>query len=179
MNKIKSRTVPLLVKREQWAEAVETAVDSHDSSTIAYVLKAATHRNQDEIVRECITKHVFALNSWLQLHPDDPNRPALLERAGLLRDALMTRYLSGEAAKVLTNRVTFDKDSLSLDVIQMDADLKAACQLLQVQFKVDISPYQLFNHALKQGDPKLVSQVAKQLKLRDDEVFRWKIDYAA
>lgn len=177
-NKVQSRSVPLLIRRNQWAEAVESAVNSNDSSLILYVLKTATERCQDDIVKQCITNHVLALEAWLKLHPDEPNKAELLEKTGLLRDSLYLRFKNGEDLNVLKEKAKAEKDPLDLDVFERKQSVLEACKSLGVEFSEGITPNSLMDMAIERGDAKLVKTVAKQLKLGSDEILNRKMEYS-
>ena len=177
-NKVQSRSVPLLIRRNQWAEAVESAVNSNDSSLILYVLKTATERCQDDIVKQCITNHVLALEAWLKLHPLESNKAELLEKTGLLRDSLYFRFQNGEDLTILKEKAKAEKDPLDLDVFERKQSVLDACKSLEVDFTEGVTPYSLYDMALERGDQKLIKTVAKQLKLGNDEILQRKMGYS-
>lgn len=176
--KAKSRAVPLLIKRHEWAEAVEAAVESNDSSLLAYVLKSATEQNHDSIVRDCITKHLIALDGWLQLHPDDPQKAELLEKSGLLRESLFIRFKNGDSVDELISKAKESNDQLDLDLFEEVCAIKNVCNAYHIDYSTEMTTYELFDKLLERNDPLILKPAAKTLKLKPDEVITRKIHFA-
>ncbi|OHT02373.1 hypothetical protein TRFO_30570 [Tritrichomonas foetus] len=174
----KSRTVPLLIKRGEWSDAVEAAVDSNDSSLLVYVLKSATEQNQDSIVRDCITKHLIALDGWLQLHPDEPKRAELLEKSGLLRESLFFRFKQGQPIETLISKAKECGASLDLEYFQAVAILKQACREYAIDYQPGLTAYDIFDLIIEKQQPKLLKPAAKMLRLQQDEVITRRIEIA-
>lgn len=171
----KSRTVPLLINRNEWSEAVEAAVESNDSSLLAFVLKSATEKRQDSLVRDCITKHLTALDGWLKMHPNDPQKAELLEKSGLLRDSLFLRFKEGENVEILASKAKENNDVLDLDYFNHVATLKNACSQFGVEFDNSITAYKIYDMLIEKGDKDVLKQAQKLLKLQQDEVIARKL----
>ena len=171
----KSRTVPLLIQRGEWSEAVEAAVESNDSSLLAFVLKSATEQNQDSLVRDCITKHLIALDSWLKMHPDEPQKAQLLEKSGLLRDSLFIRFKEGEPEDQLAKKAKENNDILDFDYFQQIAALKNVCNTYNIDYDQSMTTYDAFDKIIEMRQPNILKQAAKMLKLQPDEVLARRI----
>lgn len=171
----KSRTVPLLIQRGEWSEAVEAAVESNDSSLLAFVLKSATEQNQDSLVRDCITKHLIALDSWLKMHPDEPQKAQLLEKSGLLRDSLFIRFKEGEPEDQLAKKAKEKNDILDFDYFQQIAALKNVCNTYNIDYDQSMTTYDAFDKIIEMRQPNILKQAAKMLKLQPDEVLARRI----
>lgn len=174
----KSRTVPLLIQRNEWSEAVEAAVESNDSSLLAFVLKSATEQHQDSLVRDCITKHLIALDGWLKMHPDEPQKAELLEKSGLLRDSLFLRFKEGQNIEQLAQKAKESNDALDLDYFTQIATLRNACNQFGVDYDDSLTAYDIFDKIIEKGDQSITKQAAKLLKLQSDEIITRKIHVA-
>jgi hypothetical protein len=176
LNKVKARSVPLLIRREQWSDAVEAAVNSNDMSLLVYVLKMASQKNQDEIVKECLNRHAIALGAWFKLHPDDENRSELLAQAGFPREALLLRFIAGEDLSKLKAGAKQAKDDLSVALFDGHAQLLKAANSLDIEYTPELTAYRLFDLAVEAG--KSPESIGKQLGLERDEVLSLMVDFA-
>ena len=70
-NTVKSKSIPLLIRREQWSAALETALNSYDSTLVSYVINAVIERNQIDTIKQQILQNPISLDSWLRLYPDE------------------------------------------------------------------------------------------------------------
>ena len=175
---VKSRTVPLLIKRGEWQEAVEAAVESNDASLLVFVLKAATDQNQDAIVRQCITKHPSALSGWLSLHPDESERADLYEKSGQLRKSIFYRYKQGQTPEELVVKAKEAGDTFDMKCFANIIDIKNACKEFGFTYDPTLTAYQIFDRIVESKDPKSIKSAAKILKLEPDEVFTRRIEVA-
>lgn len=180
--KVKARTVPLLIKRGQWAAAVEAAVNSNDSSLLVFVLKSATEKNQDDLVRSCISAHRIALDGWLKLHPDDPMKADLLEKSGLVRQSLLAKLEEGKSTKQLKEKARQFKDYLATDLVDRIEQLSEICKQIGIEYNNEnmksITPYSVFDKVLEIGDAKKIKMAAQMLKFSSDEILNRKVNFA-
>ncbi|KAK8885622.1 hypothetical protein M9Y10_041072 [Tritrichomonas musculus] len=180
--KVKSRTVPLLIRRGQWAAAVEAAVNSNDTSLLVFVLKSATEKQQDDLVRNCITEHRIALDGWLKLHPNDPMKSELLEKSGLTRQSILMKFDEGEPLKNLRDKAKQSKDSFNIDLIDRIDQLSEICKELDIPYNNEnintMTAYDVFDKVLETGDPKKIKNAISILKFSSDEVLSRKVNFA-
>jgi hypothetical protein len=176
LNKVKARSVPLLIRREQWSDAVEAAVNSNDMSLLVYVLKVASEKNQDEIVRKCLSRHAIAIEGWFKLHPEEPDRAQLLAQSGFKRDSLFVRFMAGEDLSVLRAEAKQAKDDLSVALFDGHAQLLKAAGSLGVEFTPEMTAYQLFDIAVEAG--KSPESVARLLGFEKDELLSQTVAFA-
>ncbi|KAH0790413.1 vacuolar protein sorting-associated protein 16 [Histomonas meleagridis] len=178
-NKVKSHSVPLLIRQGQWGAAVEAAVNSNDTSLITYVLNTATEQKQDDIVRQCISQHKIALHCWLQIHPDETDVADLLLKSGSVRDARYCRYMKGEDLKNIREEAKKDKTSKDSEIYDRINDLKETAAKYKIEYTPDLTAYKLFENILEaKFELKNAMAAAKALKMAPDEVLGRAVDVA-
>ncbi|KAH0787290.1 vacuolar protein sorting-associated protein [Histomonas meleagridis] len=180
-NKVKSHSVPLLIRQGQWSAAVEAAVTSNDISLIAYVLNSATEQYQDDIVRKCISQNKIALSCWLKLHPEESEISNLLMKSGSTRTSRYYRMINGDDIKRIKADSKKDKTSSKLDLEIYDRinDLKETAAKFNIEFTNDLTAYKLFDKVLEAtGEQKIAMNVAKALKMSSDEILNRMIEMA-
>lgn len=174
-NPVASRSVPLLIHRYQWDDAVSKAVESNDTSLLMFVLQAALKAGQGQIVENCITNHPIALNAWLKLNPEATNKAQLYESSGQLRDSLNNRFISGENTTILKEKAKLAKDNIDVDIYDRYYDFRSLCDEMHITFDINLSPYTVFDQALKTQDKRLIKSAVTKLRLAPDEVLNHKV----
>lgn len=176
-NTVKSKSIPLLIRREQWSAALETALNSYDSTLVSYVINAVIERNQIDTIKQQILQNPISLDSWLRLYPDEKDKADLLEKCGLSRLSRFTKIQHGVSLETIYDEAKSNNSSIDIELYSKLYKLKEIARKLDIEYNDNLTPYTLFDLVIQEGDSKKMIQASKLLELMPDEILRCKIDH--
>jgi hypothetical protein len=174
-NKVKSGAVPVLIRREQWEEAIQTAAESNDASLLSYVLARAEEANRVDVIQSQIAVNPIALRCWSQLHEGGVEVGAAGSGDKWQKQAVRVeqslRLMKG------IDEGKGSKDPLLKEAREKRKAMKKACAMLGQDYVEGMTPCERVRAALKTGDPKMVEKVAKLVEVQGEMLLKCKLEH--
>jgi hypothetical protein len=185
-NKVKSGAVSVLVRREQWGEAVGAAIESNDASLLAHVLQQAP---PGDAVLEQVARSPECYRVWAQLHGGAQDavdrvskpkpKPEMVQAVRVERGLRLVRDARAESAAVFQERAK----ACAADPILKEAALtrmaiEKACAILGQAYEITMSPVERVRAALMTRNREIVGKVAEAVGIKDALLVRCKLEHA-
>jgi hypothetical protein len=185
-NKVKSGAVPVLIRREQWDEAIQTAIDSNDASLLTYVLDRAEQAGRLDVVQAQIAVSAVAFRAWSQLHGGAGELgPEILERAAAsdrvpkaAKPALQKAARVERALRIVIGApIDPSKDAAANNAIAKRAAIEQACGVLGQEYSPAVSPCDCVRAALRTRKADIVAKVSGLVEVKDVALLRCKLEH--